>query len=409
MNMVYASRTSMNSNIEKKMIESKGTETKKNDVRRILYYLPLIVTKETIHFSDFRLVPFKEDSDYSEVLPQDIFHREGTLLEVDEFKSGDLFDIKTDQKMYDSLEKIKFGYFLLNPSHTQHIYGYVSNDTFECFRLVERNPDPSFEHKVPLSNGMYHFSHSLKKYYESRSAIEQRAIEVSASDFYYVDFLTANVTNGNAISAMKLYNRCWNTYSLHSNYDKALLSRASTEAFLQATLFDKKNFIENFANTALTLIKKNEEKKSVVATLAKHIHARKERIVSSITKNIFKLKEIRDKYAHDGTQEFGNINIPFFLTFFPILWMVEFKAEQMSEAEHIRLCLFLCLMNYEPDRWQDCKVSTKTRHLKHSSFYIYAHNSRVIPVYLANKKDEVVDMVLKGIIKWIEESDKISE
>ena len=397
----------MNPNTEKKISDLDDDENILNK-RRIIYYLPLVSAKETIAMSGFRLVPFREESDYSNLLPRDIFQRNGTLLEIGDFKSGDFFEKMADQEIYDSLEKIKFGYFSLNPSHGQHIYGYVSSETFECFRLVEKTPDPSFEHKVSLSNGMYHFSHSLVKYYQARSAMEQRQISVVPEDFRCVDFLTIDITDANANSAMRLYNKCWGTYSLHSNYDKALLARVSIETAIKATGANKQNFIANFLDDALRLIAKTGKSSLVISTLEEKITSRKERIQKALEAGVLDLKTARDKFAHDGVQDLNHINIPFYLIWFPIYWMVKFKSEKMTENEHIRLCLFLCLLNYHPNQWQIFKISKENFRMKRSSLDIYAHYIRVLPVYLKNKRDDVVDITLKSIIKWINESDEIA-
>lgn len=369
--------------------------------RRVLYYIPLISVSEVVEFFNFSIKPFSGESDYSDLLPEDMFCRNGSLLEVSGFASGGYFQEGVDSRVFDAVERVKFGYFLLNPSHTQDSRGYVSSETFECFRILEKNQDPSFEHKVHFSNGMFNFSESLKTYYGARRALGQKCISVNSDDFFYVDYLCKDVSGNQQLAAMKLFNRCWSTYSIHNQSDKALLARVSVEVLVKAIGSSKTIFVDLFFEKVLDRIKIQAKSSRLIDELLSQITPRLGEVKAEIEKNILNLKDARDKFAHDGVEDLDHINVPFYLVWFPIFWMVFLKSDEISEKEGIRLVLFFCLLNFKVQDWQKIEfsmsVNSKMTHLS-----MYSHYSRVLPVDLKRQSKETIDASLKGIVNWLQ-------
>ncbi|MCG9761183.1 hypothetical protein L1D50_18960, partial [Pseudoalteromonas sp. Isolate6] len=136
-------------------------------MRRIAYYLPNLHLEDDINLGQFRLLKASKWDNSESLIEQKVFGDiNGTLIEVDGFSTGDMFSPTVNESIYRELELIKFAYFF---SALSNHYGFVSNDAFEVFRIIEKNKDPSFEHKVCLNNGIDSFLMSLDKYYNSKA------------------------------------------------------------------------------------------------------------------------------------------------------------------------------------------------------------------------------------------------
>lgn len=374
--------------------------------RRILYYLPMISTEEVIELSDLKIKPFSEDASYSDLLPKDIFNHRGSLIEVDNFVSGDFFSASIDEKIYNAIERIKFGYFFLNPPFSSNIFGYISSETFECFRIFEKNTDSSFEHKVNLSNGMFNFSESLEIYYKSRISLNQKSILIKSNNLAYVDYLSENVTEQKFLTAMKLYNRCWSTYSLHNSIDKPVLAKVSIEVLAKLKYGKKdglKKFIDDFLSCSHQKLEELSNSSPTIKQLIKLNLFDPENFKDIISNHIKDISKARNDYAHNGVENVEFINMPFYLVWFPLFWMVIFRLEKMTEAEGIRLALFFCLLKFQPQDWQKIEFSELPTETKKNHLHMYSDSSRSLPIYLKREQDskEISDAMLNGISKWL--------
>ncbi len=369
--------------------------------RRIIYYLPLLKTAEPIQLPDFTITPFIKDKEYSHLLPMDVFDGNGSLIEFDGFKSGDLFTQELDKSTFIALEQLKFSYFLQNPSHVMSIDGYVSSETFECFRCIEPSEDPAFEHKIHFSNGMYSFSESLKTYYNSRTSLKLRPIELRAWDFDYIDYFSNNTAEDSHLSAMRLYNRCWSTYSLHNSIDKPVLARASIEV-LAKLKFAKdalKKFIPEFFDTAFLKLNQLGDSDATVRSLTELVSPNRESLQTVLTEHIDSIKEARHSFAHEGVETGALTNIPFYLVWFPLYWMVLLQSDKMTAKDGIRLCLFFCLIKVKPEYWQHIDHQSLPNKTKRSHLDTYAHYSRILPKWSETRPEET-KIVLSNIQKW---------
>lgn len=369
--------------------------------RSVIYYLPSLRTEDAIRQSDFTVTPFLKDKQYSYLLPTDVFDGTGSLVEFNEFKSGDCYTQDIDRNILIALERLKFSYFLQNPNHATSVDGYVSSETFECFRCIEPNEDPAFEHKVHFSNGMYNFSKSLKAYYSSRISLKLQPIRLRASDFDYVDYLRDGTSEESHLAAMRLYNRCWSTYSLHNSIDKPVLARASIEV-LAKIKFRKNpliNFIPQFFEMAFLRLNQLAEADTTVRRLTTLIIPSREVLQDTVTKQIESIREARHSFAHEGIESDSLTNIPFYLVWFPLYWMVLFRFEKMTAKDGIRLALFFCLLKVKPEYWQHIQRCTPTTQIKRHHLDTYAHYSRILQKW-AEERPEEANLVLCAIPKW---------
>lgn len=374
--------------------------------RRILYYLPFIQTKESIEFSNFKIKPFSKDADYSDLLPEEIFDCHGSLIETKKFFSGQHYSIEEDVNIFNAIEKVKFAYFFLNPAHSFSVFGYVSSETFECFRIIEKNSDPSFEHKVNFSNGMFNFSESLATYYKSRTVHNQNNICIDSKILAYVDCLSEVETEENLLIAMRLYNRCWSTYSLHNSIDKPMLARVSIEILAKFKLGKTnglKEFVDHFLSQSHKKLKELSKSSSSIRQILNSNIPTEEELKNIITKHLDDIKEARHAYTHAGVEDEAFNTIPFYLLWFPLFWMVILRIDIIKEAEGIRLALFFCLLKFPYQDWQKMDFFGLPHKTKKSHLHIYSDNSRLLPVYLKLERDskELSEAMLKGIYKWL--------
>ncbi|NNB55723.1 hypothetical protein [Pseudomonas fragi] len=368
--------------------------------RKIFYYLPLIRVVETIKLSGFSISPFLKDGVYSGMLTDSVFDGLGSVIEVDGFESYGYLDPDIDMRIFDSVERLKFGYFFLNPSYSSGFSGYVSSETFECFRIIEKNPDGAFEQKVGVSNGMFEFSESLEAYYRHRISHSQRPVELTEFNLSYVDFLTDGLPSADHMAAIRMYNRCWSTYSIHSHFDKALFAKVSSELVLSLKGMNKKNNAIEFSTAILKNIKKFSDSSPVVLHVAQEVSKRNLNLNDEIEKNLSGLKSARDKISHDGVPDYSHVNIPFYLIWFPVFWILMFCENKLTEREGIRLALFCGLMCFKVNDWQ--KLDFESVRSAKSHLYIYDNYSTVIPKYL--KRDDAASIIkncMESITNWL--------
>ncbi|HHM4612654.1 TPA: hypothetical protein ACRNCS_003372 [Pseudomonas aeruginosa] len=368
--------------------------------RRVLYYLPLVRVESPIKLSGFSIKPFLKDSAYGSLLRDSIFDGKGAVIEVDGFESGDYLDIQTDYRIYDALEKLKFGYFFLNPSYSSSFHGYVSSETFECFRIIEKNPDGSFEQKVELTNGMFSFLESQQTYYKCRMSHQQKMVTLNASALQYVGFLTDGLDSADHMAAVRMYNRCWCTHSIHSHHDKALLAKISVEILGELKDIKKYEVSDFFSKVISDVVNDFSKSSPVIAHIARQYSIRGINLKEKIELNLKSLKAARDELSHKGRPDFDHINVPFYLVWFPLFWLTVFCSEKLTETEGIRFSLFCGLMCFNVRDWQCIKLTAYLPTKSH--LQIYDDNSRLFPKFLKKSPSEdLIGDYMKSVTNWL--------
>ncbi|WP_186065847.1 hypothetical protein [Burkholderia gladioli] len=363
--------------------------------RSVMYYLPLIHVENDIHGAGFFLRKYERARASNFLMSADIFPEGGRLVEIDGFVSGDGFSTEIDIQVHQLLEKMKFSYFFINPATAGHLGGYTSSENFECFRLFENHPDSSLEKKVILSNGMYNFMHSMENYYKSRTTLRKYKVNLRIDDLRYVGRLSKININDELFSAIKLYNKCWETYSIHSYLDKALFARAGIEASLEHVNLKSKNFESAFWDSSLAHIEAHAKTNTIVDVLWRELKPSLDEIKSNLNSELEDLRLARHKIAHGGGQVNEYQNVPFYLIWFPVFWISALEKEQLSSEDGIRLVLFVALMKRKVDTWSYAAQPKRS----HIDSYIYF--SRIIPGCLAKKDKELVDNCTIAVLNWI--------
>lgn len=371
----------------------------KNPKRRIMYYLPLINVAGEIRGADFLLRAYSAIDDYHSLMPSGIFNEGGSVIEVSGFSSGDSASEETDRKVFETLERIKFAYFFANPAIPSDIRGYVSSESFECFRLVERNGDAAFEHKISISNGMYDFFHSMDSYYQFRCSLKIRGIRIAEKDLPHVDQLAEVHVDPRLLSAMRLYNRCWETYSIHNHFDKALLARASIEAFAPAVGLDNKTYADGFWSAATESIESSANSNWVEKMIWEELVADRDRLKLALFHHLEGLRAARHSLVHEGKEVPDYRNLPFYLIWFPLFWVFCLKRGSIADGQRLRLILFLALLKHEPDKWTVMEMRGIT--IRRSDVDMYCHYARVVPKLLRENDETRARQCVAGIVNWI--------
>ena len=368
---------------------------KNSQPREIIYYFPFIDARGEIRGKDFLLKKYDETHERKDLMPSGIFDGGGCVLETEGFVSGDYFDQVIDYKIYCLIEKLKFSYFFVNPATPRSLTGYISSENFECFRLIKKNSDASYEHKVALSNGMYDFMHSLEKYYAFRNILNPNKATVYQKDFEYVDRLSEINPNDELFSAIRLYNKCWETYSIHDYADKALLARASTEASLRYANLTVKNFVNIFWEKSLAHISTHAKNNIFVDKIFKLLGPDLIKIKANLESQIEGLRVARHKIAHGEGQAWDYMNVPFYLVWFPNFWISTLEKETLRSDEALRLVLFMALLKHEVGTWLVSHYS------KRSPIDSYVNFSRVLPQYLAKDDPDLIKNAMISLQNWM--------
>ena len=142
-------------------------------IRKSLYFMPFLSIEEIIECEGIRLI--QNTGQYDNLIPNIFKKHDGIFIElVDEFQSGDTYNDSIRIKIHNTIEILKFSYYTINIPTGDGYPGFISESTFEIFTIIEPNQDKSFEHKMPITNGMSSFLMSLDDYYKHKYILGSR-------------------------------------------------------------------------------------------------------------------------------------------------------------------------------------------------------------------------------------------
>lgn len=387
----------------------------RHDNRKVIYCLPFIVCSNDIRIGTITIKPIKtiiDDENCNELLNEKVFGDDGCIIEIDGFRSGDFYNKNIDIEINRAIEALKASYFYSSPPSMMNINGFVGNETFECFQLIEKMKpiaNTHFEQKIQFSNGMTNFSLSLDKYYKFRSEfINNFKLRIHKNDFMYYNLFYEDISTDQVFSVIRLYNKCWGLYSAKDFFDKALYSRVSIEV-LSKFKFSKggKSIPDAFKFIFLKLREKiegfnynNENDKFLYSIYSDNIKPIFDSICGKIEKYFLALADARNYIAHEGKEHSNFLNISPYLIFFPVFFtLLAEKNETTSDV--YRYIFLLGLFMYDVDTWDYIdfrKFPTKRSHLDS-----YLNWAKVYPKYLEHNK-EAAHCLLLGFKTFIEDS-----
>lgn len=369
-----------------------------------MYYLPHIFINEEIKFSDGRIKQYK--SEYDDLHPRHNCFQGGSLIELTNFESGDIYDHEVDQLTFKFLELVKFSYFSKSPSFSQWPKSFMSNETFDMFRLVENNKNPMLEHKHLIYNGMSTFQCSLDDFILSKIKKPIKNVDVKKNEFDYgfIGGLSILDINDTLFSIVHMYNNTWGLHSAQYEISyKAITARTSIEMLIKFNEHNKKTFGDIFINELIQEIDDKCKNDTVLSTLMDRIRPFESEVRNNINCSLNKLKDLRDNLVHDGLNDEFSPYISFYLIWFPLYWSL-FVNKKGLRINHIyKFVLFLYLNKFSIDKWNAMSddMGEFGASSKMSYLYSYVYFSNVLPIHSKSSK---ADTYLRAIDNWLNES-----
>jgi len=374
-----------------------------NNQRKVIFLMPNIQVKEKTTLQNIRLIPYNKK--HKNLVPS-IFNK-GTLIEIDDFKIGDLYDLSTAYKIHDAIEIIKFSYFGTNAPIAHEHPGFISDSTFDIFTIIEENVDKSFEHKVRITNGVDTYLLNLNEWYKYKSIlgnITPLKITINSFASYFQYIYDDCIINDEKLSIIKLYNKCLKITDMIEHFDKILFARTSIET-LNNLIYrqDNKNYIDKFFNRTKEIMDNYKDKEHII------IKFYNDNIISD-QEEYKKLQNNLDTYLnslrnarHDLVHE-NKINTSFqilevYIVWFPLFFLINFFKDTLEEKHIIRLVLFLGLLKINPKFWNNID---KRNYNKKTSISIYSSISKSLPIYLDKNEIEYAEACLTGFNNNIE-------
>lgn len=363
-------------------------------MRKIAYYLPNLHLKDDIDLGKFRfLKASKWDNSDLLIDPKVFGDINGSLVEVDDFSTGDIFSPIINKSIYRELELIKFSYFLSSVSN--HL-GFVSNDTFEVFRIIEKNKDPSFEHKMRFSNGVDSFLMPLEKYFGSKalSGSFGRAL-LTRHDLKYYHLIKSLPLSDDELMIISIFNKTRNLYADNYFFDRVLFARIATEKLAKKLDWKLPQITEKFLERALKFVESNKDKnEKLVSFYIENVIQKKESIKTNIESYLSDLKDARHALVHAGEQNNNFQNICYFMAWFPITFMLSFEHKDISQDLVLQTIFLLAASSADIGKWQERKFTLTPG--ERTILESYEHLSRVMPELVSKGKDEYIEAHLQG-------------
>lgn len=375
-----------------------------NNQRKVIFLMPNIQVEEKIAFQNIRLIPYNKEH---ENLVPSIFNN-GTLIEIDDFKTGDLYDLSIAYKIHDAIEIIKFSYFGTNAPIAHEYPGFISDSTFDIFTIIEKNLDKSFEHKVRITNGVDTYLLNLNEWYKYKSILGNiTPLKITTNSFAsYVQYIYDDcIINDKKLSIIKLYNKCLKITDMIEHFDKILFARISIETL--NSLIDgqvNKNYINKFFNRTKEIIDDYKDKEHIIIKFYNDNIISNQEEYKKLQKNLDtylnSLRDARHDLVHENKIDTSFSTLEVYITWFPLFFLISFFKDNLNEKHLIRLVLFLGLLKINPKFWN--KLDERNYN-KRTSISLYSSISKSLPIHLDNNEIEYVEAYLTGFKNNIKE------
>ncbi|HDY7864629.1 TPA: hypothetical protein RQK43_004432 [Vibrio vulnificus] len=364
-------------------------------MRKIAYYLPNLHLEDDIALGQVRLLKASTWDNSDLLIEKKVFGDiNGTLIEIGDFSTGDTFSPSVNESIYRELEIIKFAYFLSSVSN--HL-GFVSNDAFEVFRIIEKNKDPSFEHKICLNNGVDGFLMPLDRYYNSKAlsgGFGQALLR--QYDLKYYNLVKSLPLNDDDFMMISIFNKTRNLYTDSDFVDRVLFARMAIEKLAKKLGWKLYQITENFLDSAFKFIELNEvENIEINNFFVENVMSKKELIKTNIENYLNGLREARHALAHAGEQNDDFRNICYFMAWFPVAFMVSFEAKQTEQDLVLRTIFLLAASGADIQKWQEREFTLTS--MKRTILESFEYRSRVVPVLVKRGDSEYIEAHLKGL------------
>lgn len=340
-------------------------------IKKSLYFMPFISVDNTIKYEKIKLV--KNECQYDDLLP-DLFHKKdsGIFVEIDGvFNNKDEYNVLVQNKIYDSIEILKFAYFSTNlPMNTYP--GFLSDSTFEVFAIIESNEDKSKEHKIEITNGINTFLMKLDDYYKYKSILGHIAsINLTENSLPNLKCIYNGCINDNTkLSIIKLYNKCLRLTNINDCFDKIIFARTSIETLILSRKkeLSKKTYVKKFLEKTYSFILKHKNINLELCDFYDDCITNKNDIDKSIKKLNNYLKEnlanARNDLLHENKTTINIFEIMgAYMVWFPLFCLIEYFENELTEKNVVSFILFIKLLQLDYEQWNkknDKNLSKKT-------------------------------------------------
>lgn len=363
-------------------------------MRKIAYYLPNLHLKDDIDLGQFRFLKASEWDNPDLLIDPKVFGGiDGSLVEVDGFSTGDIFSPVVNESIYREVELIKFAYFLSSISN--HL-GFVSSDTFEVFRIIEKNKDPSFEHKVRFSNGVDSFLMPLDKYFVSKALSGSFGrVLLTKNDLKYYHFIKSLPLSDDELMMISIFNKTRSLYTDNDFVDRVLFARMATEKLAKKLCWKLSQITEKFLGRALKFVESNKYKNEKITRFyIENVVEKQELIKANIEDYLNNLKDARHALAHAGEQNNKFKDICYFMAWFPVAFMLSFEHKEINQDLAFQTIFLLAASSADIGKWQEREFTLTS--VKKTILESYEHLSHVIPKLVSKGENEYIEAHLKS-------------
>jgi len=365
--------------------------------KKAIYALPNIIIDKNIHLEENITLKKVTNADCNFLKEYNFTNL--ITIEINNFQTCDSYDTDIHEKYLNIITKIKFTYFFKHISSGHGYPGFISEEAFDLFVLLKKNEDTSFEHKIPITNGLTTFLMSLDEYYKYKNIFGQitslQLNKEALKHFYFFNKLDSN----NKILIMDLYNKCRKISTLDDNFNRIIFARTSIEVLIKEVNLDKKCYVNSFICKSKNLIQENIKKDSILFTLYKELNF--DFLTEKLNKYLNDLAQERHNIVHDGKT---TINIPLevYLIWFPLFFtIVNFNDDKKIKFDlSLRILFFFNLLNINPENWN--KIDTENYNKK-TCLYIYDEYVNSIPNLIKNNNIEYLEAYIKSFLSCIKE------
>lgn len=370
--------------------------------RKTFFYLPNVTIDESITISGVKFSSIRGHYDLISILPSSLSRTVGVLVEPSGFISGDHINPEYVESAYFATEALKYSYFSMNILSAFECPGFITDNTFEMFHIISRHSDASIEHKIPISNGTSIFQISQDIFFSHRLAIGGISnAKLSAVELQLFEFCYENKNDESIFIPVYLYNKCRKASSPLDYFDTLITARTSFELLIKNSGVPKSKGIlplmEFLYEKMITFIINNKDIYSEASPLyleyIEIVRSQKSTITENLRDYYKKLKDARDKQAHEGILR-DSISLDVYLITFPWLFY-SLYFEKINPTNSARVLLLLYILTKKPTEWNH--TDKPEYFVKKSISAVYAEASKYITNQFNKKEHQNIHNHLQSV------------
>jgi hypothetical protein len=312
-----------------------------------------------------------------------------TVISIENSEICASYDKNIHEKILNIIEKIKFTYFFKHVNAGAGYPGFISVEAFDLYVLLEKNQDSSFEHKMPITNGLTTFLMSLDEYYKYKNIlgnITRLTIHTKSFEYFHI---FDNCNDDTKLLIMELYTKCRKISTL-DNFSRIIFARTSIEVMVKdISEISLKTYASDFIIKSKKLIEKNIQKNTILFSLNETLNFDKTKYI--LEEHMKELAQQRHNIVHDG-EKYINTSLEVYFVWFPLFFtLMYYKLDNKIEFSlSVRILLFLNLLSIDVKSWNEFEGNKKT------CLYSYEENANKIPKLINDNETEYLEAYIKA-------------